>query len=335
VSATGPDAAPLPKPTFYFEAIREALFEEMERDETVFLLGEDVGVYGGAFRVTEGLIERFGEDRVLDTPISETAIVGAAVGAAIAGLRPIAEMQFADFISCAFDMITNFAAKSRYRTGCPVPLVVRGPAGGGVHGGPFHSQNPEAYFAHTPGLKIVQPATAHDAKGLLKAAIRDDDPVLYFEHKYLYRRVQEVLPREDFVVPIGRAIVRREGRDLSILTYGAMVWTALDAARTLEAEGIDAEVVDLRTLFPLDEETILNSVGKTNRAIVLHEATRTGGIGAEVAAVLSERCFESLDAPVVRVTAPDTPVPFSPTLEEAFLPSAGKVCRAARALVGY
>ena len=335
MSATGPEAPPLPKPTFYFEAIREALFEEMERDETVFLLGEDIGVYGGAFRVTEGLIERFGEDRVLDTPISETAIVGAAVGAAIAGLRPIAEMQFADFISCAFDMITNFAAKSRYRTGCPVPLVVRGPAGGGVHGGPFHSQNPEAYFAHTPGLKIVQPATAYDAKGLLKAAIRDDDPVLYFEHKYLYRRVQEVLPREDFVVPIGRAVVRREGRDLSILTYGAMVWTALDAAETLEAEGIDAEVVDLRTLFPLDEETILNSVGKTNRAIVLHEATRTGGIGAEVAAVLSERCFESLDAPVVRVTAPDTPVPFSPTLEDAFLPNAGKVCRAARALVGY
>ena len=307
----------------------------MERDETVFLLGEDIGVYGGAFRVTEGLIERFGEDRVLDTPISETAIVGAAVGAAIAGLRPIAEMQFADFISCAFDMITNFAAKSRYRTGCPVPLVVRGPAGGGVHGGPFHSQNPEAYFALTPGLKIVQPATAYDAKGLLKAAIRDDDPVLYFEHKYLYRRVQEVLPQEDFVVPIGRALVRRVGRDLSILTYGAMVWTALDAARTLETEGIDAEVVDLRTLFPLDEETILNSVGKTNRAIVLHEATRTGGIGAEVAAVLSERCFESLDAPVVRVTAPDTPVPYSPPLEEFFLPNKEKILKAARQLAAY
>jgi 2-oxoisovalerate dehydrogenase E1 component beta subunit len=307
----------------------------MERDERVFLLGEDIGVYGGAFRVTEGLVERFGEERVLDTPISETAIVGAAVGAAMAGLRPVAEMQFADFISCAFDMITNFAAKSRYRTGCGVPLVVRGPSGGGVHGGPFHSQNPEAYFAHTPGLKIVQPATASDAKGLLKAAIRDDDPVLYFEHKYLYRRVKEVLPAGDFVVPIGKAAVRREGRDLSILTYGAMVWTALDAARTLEAEGIDSEVVDLRTLFPLDEETILASVGKTSRAIVLHEATRTGGIGAEVAAVISERCFELLDAPVVRVTAPDTPVPFSPTLEESFLPNAEKVCRAARVLVGY
>ena len=321
--------------TLYVDAIREALFEEMERDERVFVLGEDIGVYGGAFKVTDGLVDRFGEERVLDTPISETAIVGAAVGAAIGGLRPVAEIQFADFISCAFDMITNFAAKSRYRTGCGVPLVVRGPAGGGVHGGPFHSQNPEAYFAHTPGLKIVQPSTAHDAKGLLKAAIRDDDPVLYFEHKFLYRRVKEVLPREDYVVPIGKAAVRRTGRDLSILTYGAMVWTALDAARTLEAEGIDAEVIDLRTLFPLDEATILASVTKTNRAIILHEATRTGGIGAEVAAILSERCFEALDAPVLRVTAPDTPVPFSPTLEEFFLPNAERVCRAARALIGY
>jgi 2-oxoisovalerate dehydrogenase E1 component beta subunit len=232
-------------------------------------------------------------------------------------------------------MITNFAAKARYRTGVGVPLVVRGPAGGGVHGGPFHSQNPEAYFAHTPGLKVVQPATAYDAKGLMKAAIRDEDPVIFFEHKFLYRRVRESLPEGDWIVPIGKAAVRREGRDLSILTYGAMVWTALDAARILESEGIDVEVVDLRTLFPLDEETILASVGRTNKAIVLHEATRTGGIGAEVAAVLAERCFEFLDAPLVRVTAPDTPVPFSPPLEEFFLPNAEKVCRAARALVGY
>src|SRR5207344_2798537 len=252
--------------TTYVEAIREALFEEMERDERVFLLGEDIGVYGGAFKVTEGLLERFGEDRVLDSPISETAIVGAAVGAAMMGMRPVAEMQFADFISCAFDMITNSAAKSRYRTGVGVPLVIRGPAGGGVHGGPFHSQNPEAYFAHTPGLKIVQPATAYDAKGLLKAAIRDDDPVLYFEHKFLYRRIKEELPTEDYIVPIGKAAVRRQGRDLSIITYGAMVWTALEAARTLEAEGIDAEVVDLRTLFPMDEQTVLESVAKTNKA---------------------------------------------------------------------
>lgn len=321
--------------TLYVDAIREGIREEMERDDRVFLLGEDIGTYGGAFKVTEGLLERFGEQRVIDTPISETAIVGAAVGAAIMGLRPIAEMQFADFISCAFDMITNFAAKSRYRTGVGVPMVVRGPSGGGVHGGPFHSQNPEAYFAHTPGLKIVQPATAYDAKGLIKAAIRDDDPVLYFEHKFLYRRVKEVLPPEDYIVPIGQAAVRREGRDLSILTYGAMVWTALEAAKALEAEGIDAEVVDLRTLFPLDEETILASVAKTSKAIILHEATRTGGIGAEIAAVLSERCFEYLDAPLVRVTAPDTPVPFAPPMEDFFLPNAEKVCRAARALAGY
>ena len=321
--------------TTYVEAIRQALLEEMERDSRVFLLGEDIGAYGGAFKVTDGLLARFGEERVIDTPISETAIVGAAVGAALMGLRPVAEMQFADFISCAFDIITNFAAKSRYRTGAGVPIVVRGPAGGGVHGGPFHSQNPEAYFAHTPGQKIVQPSTAHDAKGLLKAAIRDDDPVLFFEHKFLYRRIKEELPAGDWIVPIGRAAVRREGRDLSILTYGAMVWTALEAARTLESEGIDAEIVDLRTLFPLDEETICGSVAKTNKAMVLHEATRTGGIGAEIAAVLAERCFEYLDAPLVRVTAPDTPVPFSPPLEEFFLPNAEKVCRAARALAGY
>jgi pyruvate/2-oxoglutarate/acetoin dehydrogenase E1 component len=321
--------------TTYVEAIRQGLFEEMERDDRVFLLGEDIGVYGGAFKVTDGMLERFGEERVIDTPISEAAIVGAAVGAAMMGLRPVAEMQFADFISCAFDMITNFAAKSRYRTGAGVPMVVRGPAGGGVHGGPFHSQNPEAYFAHTPGLKIVQPATAYDAKGLIKAAIRDEDPVLYFEHKFLYRRVKEELPPGDWIVPIGRAAVRRPGRDLSILTYGAMVWTALEAAKTLESEGIDAEIVDLRTLFPLDEETICGSVAKTNKAMVLHEATRTGGIGAEIAAVLAERCFEYLDAPLVRVTAPDTPVPFSPPMEEFFLPNAEKVCRAARALAGY
>ena len=328
-------AAPSKGQTTYVDAIREGLREEMQRDERVFLLGEDIGVYGGAFKVTDGLVSEFGEERVIDTPIAETAIVGAAVGAAMMGMRPVAEMQFIDFISCAFDMITNFAAKSRYRTGVGVPLVIRGPSGGGVHGGPFHSQNPEAYFAHTPGLKIVQPATAYDAKGLIKAAIRDDDPVLFFEHKFLYRRIKEELPTEDYVVPIGKAAVRRTGRDLSIITYGAMVWTALEAAKTLEAEGIDAEVVDLRTLFPMDEQTILESVAKTNKAILLHEATRTGGIGAEIAAVLSERCFEYLDGPLVRVTSPDTPVPYSPPLEEAFLPNAEKLCKAARALAVY
>ena len=321
--------------TTYVDAIREGLREEMARDESVFLIGEDIGAYGGAFKVTEGLIGEFGEGRVIDTPISETAIVGAAVGAAMMGMRPVAEMQFIDFISCAFDMITNFAAKSRYRHGVGVPLVIRGPSGGGVHGGPFHSQNPEAYFAHTPGLKVVQPATAYDAKGLIKAAIRDDDPVLFFEHKFLYRRIKEELPPGDWIVPIGKAAVRRPGRDLSIITYGAMVWTALEAAKTLEAEGIDAEIVDLRTLFPMDEQTVLESVAKTNKAILLHEATRTGGIGAEIAAVLSERCFEYLDGPLVRVTAPDTPVPYSPPLEEFFLPNAEKLCRAARALAAY
>jgi 2-oxoisovalerate dehydrogenase E1 component beta subunit len=332
----GDGVAPASKgQTTYVDAIREGLREEMARDERVFLIGEDIGVYGGAFKVTDGLVGEFGEERVIDTPISETAIVGAAVGAAMMGMRPVAEMQFIDFISCAFDMITNFAAKSRYRTGVGVPLVIRGPSGGGVHGGPFHSQNPEAYFAHTPGLKVVQPATAYDAKGLIKAAIRDDDPVLFFEHKFLYRRIKEELPAGDYVVPIGKAAVRRSGRDLTIVTYGAMVWTALDAAKTLEAEGIDAEVVDLRTLFPMDEETVLASVAKTNKAILLHEATRTGGIGAEIAAVLSERCFEYLDGPLVRVTAPDTPVPYSPPLEEAFLPNAEKLCRAARALAAY
>jgi len=331
----GDTPGPAKGQTTYVDAIREGLREEMQRDERVFLLGEDIGVYGGAFKVTDGLISEFGEERIIDTPIAETAIVGAAVGAAMMGMRPVAEMQFIDFISCAFDMITNFAAKSRYRTGVGVPLVIRGPSGGGVHGGPFHSQNPEAYFAHTPGLKIVQPATAYDAKGLIKAAIRDDDPVLFFEHKFLYRRIKEELPTEDYVVPIGKAAVRRTGRDLSVITYGAMVWTALEAAKTLEAEGIDAEVVDLRTLFPMDEETILASVAKTNKAILLHEATRTGGIGAEIAAVLSERCFEYLDGPLVRVTAPDTPVPYSPPLEEAFLPNAEKLCKVARALAGY
>jgi 2-oxoisovalerate dehydrogenase E1 component beta subunit len=332
----GADAGPVAKgQTTYVDAIREGIREEMARDERVFLLGEDIGVYGGAFKVTDGLIAEFGEERVIDTPISETAIVGAAVGAAMMGMRPVAEMQFIDFISCAFDMITNFAAKSRYRTGVGVPLVIRGPSGGGVHGGPFHSQNPEAYFAHTPGLKVVQPATAYDAKGLIKAAIRDDDPVLFFEHKFLYRRIKEELPAGDYIVPIGKAIVRRPGRDLSIITYGAMMWTALEAAKTLETEGIDVEVVDLRTLFPMDEQTVLESVAKTNKAILLHEATRTGGIGAEIAAVLSERCFEYLDGPLIRVTAPDTPVPYSPPLEEFFLPNAEKVCRAARALAAY
>src|SRR5213080_3211522 len=233
--------------TTYLEAIRQGIWEEMERDERVFILGEDVGIYGGAFKVTEGMLERFGAHRVIDTPISESAIVGAAIGAAYMGLRPIAEMQFIDFISCAFDQITNFAAKSRYRWGAGVPMVIRGPSGGGVHGGPFHSQNPEMYFVHTPGLKVVAPSTAYDAKGLIKAAIRDEDPVIYLEHKYLYRRIKEELPQEDYLVPIGKADIKRRGKDISVITYGAMLHNALEAATLLTEEGIDLEVLDLRT----------------------------------------------------------------------------------------
>jgi 2-oxoisovalerate dehydrogenase E1 component beta subunit len=320
---------------FYLEAIRQALFEEMERDPRVFVLGQDVGVYGGAFKVTEGLQARFGRERVLDTPLSEEAIVGGAIGAAMRGMRPVAEMQFIDFISRAFDLLTNFAAKNRYRTGVGVPMVVRGPCGGGVHGGPFHSQNPEMYFAKTPGLKVVAPATAYDAKGLLKAAIRDDDPVLFLEHKFLYRRVKDRVPEEDYVVPIGKAAIRRPGADLTIVTYGAMVWTALGAAEILAKDGVSAEILDLRTLLPLDEEAILASVKRTGKCLVLHEDTRTGGLGAEIAATLSEKAFEWLDGPILRVTAPDTPVPYSPPLEEAFLPNVNTLLAAARKLVKY
>ncbi|MGH9162072.1 MAG: alpha-ketoacid dehydrogenase subunit beta [Vicinamibacteraceae bacterium] len=319
----------------YLEALRQALAEEMARDDRVFLLGEDIGVYGGAFKVTDGLLDRFGPDRVIDTPLSETAIVGAAIGAAYMGMRPVVEMQFIDFIACAFDMLTNFAAKSRYRSGVGVPLVVRGPCGGGVGGGPFHSANPEASFLNTPGLKIVEPATAYDAKGLLKAAIRDDDPVLFFEHKYLYRRVKDEVPDDDYVVPLGRAAVRREGRDASVVTFGAMVQHALEAATELARDGIEIEVLDLRTLAPLDRETVLTSVAKTSRILLLHEAPLTGGIGGELAAIVADEGFELLDAPIKRLASLDTPVPYSPPLEQAFMPNAAKVAAAIRELVEY
>jgi pyruvate/2-oxoglutarate/acetoin dehydrogenase E1 component len=319
----------------YLEAIRQALHEEMARDERVFLIGEDIGPYGGAFKVTEGLYDTFGERRVIDTPISEQAIVGSAIGASYMGLRPVCEIQFIDFIACCFDMLTNFAATSRYRNGAGAPIVVRGPCGGGVGGGPFHSLNPEAFFLNTPGLKMVEPSTAYDAKGLLKAAIRDDDPVLYFEHKYLYRRIKDEVPGEDYVVPLGKAALRREGADLSIITFGAMVHTALDAAKTLAAQGVEAEVLDLRSLAPLDREAILATVAKTSRALLLYEATRTGGIGGELAAIIAEEAFEYLDAPIVRVASADTPVPYAPPLEAAFLPSAEKVVAAAKRLVEY
>ena len=319
----------------YLEAIRQALVDEMARDERVFLLGEDIGAYGGAFKVTDGLQERFGEARVVDTPISEAAIVGSAIGASYMGMRPVAEIQFIDFIACCFDMLTNFAATSRYRNGAGVPIVVRGPCGGGVSGGPFHSLNPESFFLNTPGLKMVEPSTAYDAKGLLKAAIRDDDPVLYFEHKYLYRRIKDEVPDEDYVVPIGKAAIRREGGDLSIITFGAMVYTALDAAKQLAEQGVEAEVLDLRSLAPLDREAVLTSVSKTSRALLLHEATLTGGIGGELAAIIAEEAFEYLDAPVVRVASLDSPVPYSPPLEAAFLPNVEKVVAAAKRLVAY
>lgn len=319
----------------YLEAIRQGLWEEMERDPNVFLLGEDIGVYGGAFKVTEGFLERFGERRVVDTPISESAIVGAAIGASLLGLRPVAEMQFSDFITCAYDQIVNFAAKCRYRWGAAVPIVVRAPSGGGIHGGPFHSQNPEALFTHTPGLKILAPATARDAKGLIKAAIRDNDPVLFFEHKALYRRIKEEVPEGDYTVPIGKAAVVRPGRDISVITYGAMVHAALEAAGQLDREGVSLEILDLRTLQPLDDAAIFASVRKTSKVIVLHEATLSGGVGGEVASRITEHCFEDLDGPVVRIAAPDCPVPFSPPLEEAFLPNAAKIAEKARWLAAY
>ena len=322
--------------TTYVEAIKQGIWEEMERDERVFILGEDVGVYGGAFKVTEGMLERFGEMRVIDTPISESAIVGAAIGAALMGMRPIAEMQFIDFISCAFDQITNFAAKNRYRWGAGVPMVIRGPSGGGVHGGPYHSQNPEMYFVHTPGLKVVAPATAHDAKGLIKAAIRDEDPVIYLEHKYLYRRIKEELPQGDHVVPIGQARLAREGKDLSIITYAATVWKALEAAEQLEREdGLSVEVLDLRSLLPMDDAAIVATVKKTNRVLIVHEDTVTGGIAGEITARINELCFEWLDAPVRRVAAHDVPLPYAPQLEDFVLPQTPDLVRAARWLAAY
>jgi 2-oxoisovalerate dehydrogenase E1 component beta subunit len=322
--------------TTYLEAIREALFEEMERDGQVFCLGEDIGRYGGAFKVTDGLLEKFGEGRVIDTPISEAAIVGAAAGAAHMGMRPVCEMQFIDFISNAYDMLTNYVATARYRAFLPCPMVVRGPSGGYVRGGPFHSQNPEAAFLHTPGIKIVYPATASDAKGLLKAAIRDDDCVLFFEHKYLYRRIREELPAGDHVVPIGRARVAREGTDLSIITYAATVWKSLEAAEQLEREdGLSVEVIDLRSLAPLDDEAIMATVRKTSRVLVVHEDTATGGIAGEITARINELAFEWLDAPVRRVAAHDVPLPYAPALEDFVLPQTADIVRAARWLAAY
>jgi len=321
----------------YLEALRQGLREELLRDERVFILGEDVGKYGGAFKVTDGFQAEFGAGRIIDTPIAEAAIVGAAAGAAHMGMRPVAEMQFIDFISCAYDMLTNYVATARYRAGLPTPIVVRGPCGGYVRGGPFHSQNPEAAFLHTPGLKIVCPATARDAKGLIKAAIRDDDPVLYFEHKFLYRRIKEDLPEgEEIVTPIGKARVAREGTDLSIITWSAMVWKSLEAAEQLEKEdGLKVEVLDLRTLLPMDDEAILRAVKKTSKVMIVHEDTRTGGVAGEITARINERAFEWLDGPVLRVTAADVPIPYAPTLEDYVLPQTADIVKVARHLAAY
>lgn len=321
--------------TTYLEAIRQGLWEEMESDPSVFCLGEDIGVYGGAFKVTDGFIHHFGPRRVIDTPIAESAIAGAAFGASLTGLRPVAEFQFIDFIGCAFNQIVNMVAKSHYRWNAPAPLVLRGPAGGGVHGGPFHSQNPEMFFVHTPGMKVVAPATPADAKGLIKSAIRDNNPVLFLEHKFLYRRIKEEIPEDNYTIPIGKARLHREGRHLSIITYAAMVHTAQEAADILAKEGIEVEILDLRTLSPLDREAITQTVKKTNKVILLHEDTRTGGLAGEIAAIINEEAFDDLDGPIVRITSLDTPVPFSPPLEHFFLPKVEDVVREARRLRQY
>jgi 2-oxoisovalerate dehydrogenase E1 component beta subunit len=319
------------------EAIRQGIFEEMERDPAVFVIGEDVGAYGGAFKVTDGLIDEYGAERVIDTPISEGAIVGAACGAALMGMKPIAEFQFIDFISCGFDLLTNYAAKSRYRWGGGIQAVFRGPCGSGVHAGPFHSLNAESFFLNTAGLKMVEPSTPYDAKGLIKAAVRDPDPVIFFEHKKLYRlpRIKEELPEDDYIVPIGKARTTREGKDISIITFGYQVLNALDAAEELDKEGVSVEVIDLRTLAPLDKEAIIATAKKTNKVMVLHEASRTGGIGGEIAATIAEEAFEWLDAPVIRVASIDSPVPYSPPLEEYYLPQVSEIVDAARRLAAY
>ena len=319
----------------YLEAISQALRDEMRRDSNVILLGEDIAEFGGAFKITRGFLQEFGAERVIDTPIAESGFVGAACAAAIEGLRPVVEFQFADFFVCAFDQIVNYAAKACYRWGTPVPVVFRGPAGGGFRGGPYHSENPEAWFTHVPGLKVVQPSTPYDAKGLLKAAVRDNNPVVYLEHKHLYRRIREEVPDTDYIVPIGVADVKREGGDLTIVTYGAMVHESLSAAERLSREGAECEVIDLRTLTPLDKEAFLSSVRKTSRALVVYEAHLTGGFGGEVAAIIAQEAFDALDAPVTRVASVDVPVPFSAPLEDAVLPSAAKIYAAAVDVLEY
>ena len=316
----------------YLQAISDAMREEMRHDERVLVMGEDIGVFGGAFKVTDGFIDEFGPNRVMDTPLAESGIVGTAVGAAVVGMRPIAEMQFADFISCGFDQLVNVAAKMYYRQGLPVNITVRLPSGGGFSGGPYHSQNPEAWFMHSPGMKVVAPSTAEDAKGLLISAIRDHNPVVYLEHKHLYRRVKGEVPDGLYETPM-TARVACEGTDLTVIAYGAMVHTALEA--TADLDGASVEVLDLRSLVPLDEEAILASVAKTSKVLIVDEANETCAAGAQVAAVIAEKGFEGLDGPVRRVATPDVPIPFSPPLEQALLPSVERVKEAARELLEY
>ncbi len=320
----------------YLEAIRAALRYELQRDPRVLLLGEDIGVYGGAFKVTQGLIEEFGEQRVIDTPMAELCMISVATGMAFQGLLPVVEMQFADFISTGFDSIVQFAATNHYRWGQAVPITIRAPGGGGLRAGPFHSQSNEAWFAHVPGLKVVAPATPADAWGLLVSAIRDPNPVIYYETKALYRSLKgAVAMNEAGIVPIGQATQRQVGEELTIITYAAMVVEALHAAQQLEAEGHSIEVLDLRTIRPLDTEAILASVRKTGKVLIVHEANRTGGVGGEVAALIAEHAFEYLDGPITRLAAPDTPVPYSPPLEDAYRPNAAKILAAARQLLAY
>ena len=321
----------MPEITF-LQAINQALHQEMEADDTVFMLGQDIGVLGGAFKATEGLFDKFGRDRVIDTPMCEYAFSGLANGAALMGLRPIVEFQFADFISTGFDPIVQFAATHHYRQNNPLPIVFRAPWGGGSYAGPFHSQCPEAWFAHTAGLKVVIPSNPYDAKGLLISAIRDPNPVIFFEPKYLYRSQSGEVPLDAYTVNLGSANVSHTGDDISIITYGAMVPEAITAAKTLNKSNISCEVIDLRTISPLDSPTILDSVKKTGKVLILHEARKTVGIGAEIAAIVSENAFEYLDAPIKRVTAPDTPVPYSPPLENAYRPNSDNVIEVAKQL---
>lgn len=316
----------------YLEAISDGLRSEMRRDERVFVLGEDVGAFGGAFKVTDGFCDEFGAERCLDTPLAENAIIGAAVGAAVEGMRPVCEMQFSDFISCGFDQLVSVAAKLHYRQGVAVPIVVRLPSGGGFSGGPFHSQNPEAWFLQAPGLKVVAPCTAADAKGLLVSAIRDPNPVCYLEHKGLYRHVKGEVPEGELAVPLGEARIAREGGEMTVIAYGSAV---LLAERVAEELGAEIEILDLRTLCPLDVDAILASARRTGKVLVAHEATRSAGVGAEVAALVTEQAFEHLDAPVRRLTAADVPIPFSPPLEQAVLPQLEDMKEACRELLAY